>query len=575
MRQPVFRLDWCAMGSSEQVHSRAARAWPIALIAAVGLLTFARVFGAGFVRWDDPLLITGNPAFAKGAGVAFLHEWVNPQFHLYAPLTYTLYGVVINASRHFTGELSAAPLHATSVVLHVTSGVLLYLLLMRLVRHRIGATVGAIMWLIHPLQVEAVAWAGSLNTVLSGTLVLAAILAEVVAQQSESARRRGIWLAAGVALFALSLTAKPACIGAPLGVLGVNLLILRVPWRRAIVAPLIWCAVAIPFVWIGIKVQVTTPLTALMPVDRLLVMGHTCGFYLDKLLRPRNLIIDYSLTPRAVLADPTTRWLVALTVLMLVTIIGIARRKPWIAGAALVCVAGVLPASGIVPFNFQLYSTVADRYVYFALVGVAIVAAKLCAHVKHPAFWWLVPFVLVGLACKSFLQTAVWHDERTLMAHTLSVNPRSSAGNSMLAGIAQAKGDYAVAEQAYRQALAQNPIDFGSRYSLGIVILSQNRPADALPHFQAALAMDPENPRAWNSIGIVHGLMGHLDDARDAFERAVRSSPNDPDPCANLGYVYLRQNDPASARKWFERALQLDPNLAQAKAGLRAVEASR
>jgi hypothetical protein len=186
-------------------------------VAAITAAVLWPVLGAGFLDyWDDPDTIARNPDLNPPTFGSVLKYWnpAHPYMDLYVPVTYTVWAAIAALTRRAApdpaggGWLSPFPFHAASLVLHMLATVLVFAILSRLLRARgapgpaaeRSAAAGAILFSIHPLQVEAVAWASGLKDVLGGTLALAAIhlYLRSEAPEGKPVARRRAYLAATV-----------------------------------------------------------------------------------------------------------------------------------------------------------------------------------------------------------------------------------------------------------------------------------------------------------------------------------------------------------------------------------------
>src|SRR5688572_7981596 len=156
------------------------RRWLPLLIAVITFLTFARVVTYEFLDWDDFDNIVRNPDLNPPTPRSVAAYWAKPHMSLYIPVTYTVWGAVAAVSG--LGEpdalgvrLNPMQFHAVNVLIHVVAAVLAFDVLRLLVSHDLPALLGALLFALHPVQVEPVAWVSGTKDVLSGALALAAI----------------------------------------------------------------------------------------------------------------------------------------------------------------------------------------------------------------------------------------------------------------------------------------------------------------------------------------------------------------------------------------------------------------
>ena len=536
-----------------------------------------------FVDWDDPELIVNN-ALLRPDYIHALHRiWALPYAGLYAPLTYTLYRGLAMVSRAAGSPMDPMYFHLTSILLHSMGGLLLWLWLRRLCGREMPALLGALFWIVHPMQVEAVAWASSMNTVLGGVLGLAALLLATLGV-GDAGFKRWAALIGSVFIVAASVAAKPSGVLLPLMLVAVHRLILRRTWKETLLLAAAWIVVILPFALIGMNAQVTSVLGWIPSVpQRFLVAGHAIGFYLLKTFWPVNLGIDYGLSPDDVLQHG--RWIVPSAIAIVGGIFAITqyRRRPWVLAGSIIFIAGIGPVLGFVPFLFQVHSTVADRYAYVSLSGVAIIVTFLVRDVEtnekfrtyRIATVVCTTLVLILFSILSARQVTAWHDTASLLAQAYRVNPTSTTVNAQLGFRAFDAGDYVFAEQAFRRVLARNPRDTNLRANLADLLIRTHRPAEAVVEFKRVILEQPENARDYDGLGLALAAAGHDADALQAFATAEKLVPAMADAPADAGDVYLRRGDLTSAAAAFARALAIYPHNATARAGLQKIQQTR
>jgi len=278
------------------------------LIAAVTATSFLPVLGDGFVSWDDPKNFVDNPHY-RGLGPAQL-RWMFTTLHMghYIPLTWVTLGL-----DYLLWGMNPAGYHLTNLLLHTATALSLYLLALRLLRLalpagtaeadlRVGAAAAALLWAVHPLRVESVAWLTERRDVLSGLFYVTAALAYLTAAGPDAGDRvrRRRWYWASLALFAASLLSKSITVTLPVTLLALDVYPLRrlggpSGWRRWDV----WLEKA-PFFAIAGLVSVVA-FVALLPLgnahslrelgvlQRTVLSVYGLAFYLFKTVVPLDL----------------------------------------------------------------------------------------------------------------------------------------------------------------------------------------------------------------------------------------------------------------------------------------------
>jgi tetratricopeptide (TPR) repeat protein len=238
-----------------------------------------------------------------------------------------------------------------------------------------------------------------------------------------------------------------------------------------------------------------------------------------------NFATDYGRSPRAVVASGAvwTSWIVP--VALAVAVLLVYRRAPLLALAACLFIVPLLPVLGIVPFDFQEYSTVADHYLYLSMLGAALAGAVALIHVHRQAGMAIGAGVIVALGIGTFLQAQRWHDTASLMRHTVSLNPRAWMALNNLAAVEVQQGRWSEAEAHARQSIAVRPNFEQSHYHLGCVLLERNDPAGAAEQFERAIAIRPELVEAHMNLGLAYGRLGRVDAAVREFQTAAKLNP--------------------------------------------------
>jgi hypothetical protein len=319
----------------------------------------------------------------------------------------------------------------TSVVLHATAAVIAFLLLRRLLPNEFAAAIGALLFALHPVQVESVAWVSGMKDLLCGLFSLVALWQYVMAVQSG---KRANFAIATVA-FAIAMLCKPAAMVLPALAGVIHITLLRGDWKTALTWTALWWPMAVV---IMVVARMSQPITIPGPAlwQRPLVALDALAFYLAKIVWPWELCIDYGRTPSAAALTFWWTWLVP------AAIAGVILWKPRreTIAAALIATICVAPMLGFTPFMFQIYSTVSDHYLYLAMLGPALLLAWVVT--VKPAIARPAAVIVLGLlAFKSLAQQSNWRDDETLFSHTLATNPRSFMAANNLASAYQNTGN--------------------------------------------------------------------------------------------------------------------------------------
>ena len=514
----------------------------------------------GFVNFDDDKNILTNLHY-RGLGWSQL-GWMFTTSHVghYIPLTWMTLGL-----DYLLWGINPAGYHLTSVVLHSLNAGLFYLLAIQLLgkaftssmaggrlARPLGAAFAALLFAVHPLRAESVAWVTERRDVLSGLFYLLAILAYLQAcelrVEGTTGRRKWYW--ASVGCFGLALFSKSMAVS----LLAVFVVLDVYPLRRlgwgsgrwlGSEAGKVW-AEKIPYVLIAaaasliafvalVRLGNMVPRSVLGPADRVAISLYGLAFYLWKTLVPFQLSPLYQLkTPLNPLAWP---FVLSGVVVLLISglAIGLRRRFPALAAVWVSYVVTLLPVLGIFQNGSQI---VADRYSYLSCLGWAILAGAgllycLKTWASGPRAVFLaaaLPAVVVaGLAGLTWKQVQVWHDSETLWRHTIDIGQESSIGHFDLGVVLSDQGRMEDAIHHYRRALEITPAYVEAHNNLGNALATRGELEEAMRHYQRALKIDPNFAMAHTNLGNVFAMRGELEEAIGHFRQALRIQPKFPE----------------------------------------------
>src|SRR5437870_954182 len=558
-----------------------------ALIALVTFAAFLPVLQNQFVDWDDQRNFLDNPHY-RGLGWTHLRWMWTTHLGHYIPLTWMTLGL-----DYLLWGMNPVGYHLTNLLLHAANAVVVFFVVCRLLARAlpspsehgyalaVSSGVAALVFAIHPLRVESVAWVTERRDVLSGLFYLVAILLYLRACE-RGARGRG-WYWLSVAVFGCALLSKSMVVNLPVVLLILAVYPLRrlggfVGWwsepaRRIYVEkiPFVLLAAAASAVAVMAQssIHAAASLAQLSVPGRLAVSAYGLGFYFWKMVVPVNLSPLYEL-PRTM--DPVAPPFIlsyALVLAITGTVLALRCPVPGLPAAWVAYVVVLLPVLGILQSGPHI---AADRYTYLAGLGWASLAGAglLSTWRRWPPFvlTGLAVVLLSGLGTLTWNQVEVWHDSEKLWTHALAIDPKTSMAQFGLGRVRADQGKPAEAIEHYRQALNITP-DYGAaHYNWGVVLGQQGKPAEAIEHYRLALHMRPNSAEAHNNWGALLGQQGRLADAIEHFQQALRLKPDFAEAHNNWGFALAQQGKRAEAIEHYRHALRLDPDNALAQSNL-------
>jgi tetratricopeptide (TPR) repeat protein len=550
--------------------------------------------------WDDDLEVAHNPWVRSADG--WWRAWVSPAGLDYFPLKDTLRWV---QWRLWGPEVIGY--HLVSLGLHILSAWLLWRLLARLGAPQ--AWVGGLLFAVHPLAVESVAWIAEFKNTVS----LPPLLLAVTAYVDYDGKRRSGDYAVAVGWFAVAMLCKSSVVMLPC------FLLVYLGWRRGRIG---WRAAGstLPFFAISLVLGIVTlwfqDHRAMHDAAPALGFGarfDQAGWSLLAYLRAG--IFPVGLAP---VYEPFVRpgWTI-LPWLLLAALLGAAWSARKHGGAAALLGLGwillnLLPVIGLVPLSYLRVAPRADHFAYIALAGMAGLGAAAAG-----VLWRKVDpaprggrrllagaglAVAASLATVSRSEAALFADSATLwraavqrsprswLAHSnlgrveleagqpeaakaefeaaLALEPDSAEVRSNLGHAWESLGEPAAARQAYQMAVRANPQFPGAHYDLGRALLQAGQPGEAAAELAAAIRLDPGSAPAHNNLGLALAQLGRPAQAMAEYREALRLDPQRPEVYLNVGNAEFRQNRLDAAVEAYRAALRLNPHYGAAHRNL-------
>jgi tetratricopeptide (TPR) repeat protein len=517
------------------VTARQSGRWPLwALFALILAATLAAYFPAltGDFLWDDAGHVT-NPALQSWSGL--MRIWFEPgTTQQYYPLLHTAFWL----EHGIWGDVSIG-YHLINVLWHATSACLLVVILRRLAVP--GALLAGLIFALHPVCVESVAWISEQKNTLSTVFYLAALLAWLRFEEE----RRPASYAIATLWFVAALLTKTVTATLP----GALLVVIwwrrgRLSWRSDVLPLLPWFFLGVVgglgTAWFErAQIGATGAEFTLGALERGLLAGRVVWFYFGKLLWPAGLTFFY---PRWTI-DATVFWQWLFPVAALVLLGGLfwlRHRSRAPLTAALLFGGALFPVLGFVNVYPFVFSYVADHFQYLAALG-------------------MIAF-LTAAAMRGFERLAWSRARGTAMAIGVLL---------ILGGLTWRQcGMYRDVFVLYETTLARNPTSWAAQLNLGTSLDEGGETEKSLPHLQRALQLKPDHPETLNSLGNVLNKLGRSDEALPLLELAVQIQPRFDKAHNTLGVSLMALGRSEHSIAEFRRAVELNPKLVLARVNL-------
>jgi tetratricopeptide (TPR) repeat protein len=551
------------------------------------LAAFWPALHGGFLNWDDSVNFLDNPNYR---GLDWRHlRWMFTAFHLgnYLPL-----GWLISGLDYALWGMQPLGYHLTSLVFHMLNAVLFYFVAARLLRLgwqdvqqtddaalSLAAAFAALLFALHPLRVESVAWLSAQHDLLAGSFYLLAVLCYLRAGED---RERRPWLACCAVMFVCSLLSKINALTFPFTLLILDLYPLRrlpgqarqwlLPqYRRIWLEKVPFLAAAVAAGAVGVMAR--NPTAMLKSVAhygvgfRIQQSFYGLALYLAKTAVPVRLMpcnpipADLRLAPAMVLAS------IGLVLALSAALLHWRRRWPAGLAAWAYYIVTLLPVLGLVHFSDQI---AADRYTYLSCMAWAVLggAAALVGlrRLAPPSRGLLAAglgAVLFALGALTWRQAKFWRDSETLYRHALAIDPAIAEAHNNLGRVLADQGRTAEAVAEYQRALAVKPDSTGAYNNLGLALADQGKLTAAMAEYRQALKIDPNDVLAHNNMGLTLAGQGKVAAAMAEYRQALKIDPNYAAAHNNLGSVLAHDGKLTEAIAEYRQALKIKPDYAE------------
>jgi tetratricopeptide (TPR) repeat protein len=606
---------------SQQKSAPGPRNLIFSLAAAVSLLTFLvylKSLQNDFVNWDDPLYVFENPHI-RSLDLTFF-KWAFFDFYAanWHPLTW-----ISHALDYAVWGLNPLGHHLTNTVLHAINTFLVVVLAARLIEvakpltnpdspftlhasrftfHHsrftlIAAATTGLLFGLHPVHVESVAWVAERKDLLCALFFLLSIMAYVKAQSAErraqsdtdqrhapcAMRSAPFFLCAALCFFILALLSKPMAVTLP-----VVLLILDwFPFARIKSVKTLWAAAVekIPFIALSLISSILTlkaqkageamELMEFVPLSsRVLVSAKSLILYLWKMIWPMNLIPFYPYPKNASLFSPEYISAIVLIIGITALCVFLVKKRRLFLSSWGYYVLTLLPVIGIVQVGGQ---SMADRYAYlpslgpFLLIGIgtAGVLTMTPSAGKRGLTAQLIAaasvLVIVTLSFLTVKQIQIWKDSVTLWTYAIEKDPgKASVAYKNRGVFFQEKGRFDRAIEDYDKAIDLDPFYAHAYNNRGLALEKTGRLDKAFADYDKAIALKPANYSSFTNRGLAFDKAGRLDKAIADYNTAISLNPSDPSVYNYRGIVFDKMGRFDKAIADYDQAIALNPAFPEA-----------
>lgn len=560
--------------------------WRIATVflTAVTVVVFLPSLENGFVGWDDNTYIFENREFL--AKDFYLWNWLLTAafYRDWHPLTMFTFGV-----DYTLWGLNPYGYHLSNLFFHTLNVLLLFFLASRLMQHGLSsrndqkrsllaAFVAALLWGIHPLRVESVAWISGRKELLCTFFFLLSICTYLRYVSTDGAKRR-ILFSLSLVFFVASFLSKPVSVTMPIVLLILDYFPLNRITRLSDAKMVL--LEKLPFFLLGAFSGLKTlvayysagtllTLTEVPLTDRILIAANSYLFYLHKTVFSINLVPYYPFSRTIDIFDYRDLYPMAMILLVTTLSILLIRKVKAFSVVWFFYIVMLLPVSGAIQSGVPV---AADRYTYIPSIGlfvlVGVVVGTAVDRFRKNEFRLLIGLSLViflgAQMVKTVRQIPVWHDTISLWSHQIDIYPNTAEvaynnrGNEY-----NRLGNYKQAIIDLDRSIEVNPYYYQAYNNRGNSYFNLGYYDSSVYDYGRSIEINPKFAEAYYNRGNAYLKLDRFTEAMDDFNNTIRLDHSYALAYNNRGIVYDKVGDYEKAIRDFNKAIELDPGCAGA-----------
>ncbi|HAX47642.1 MAG TPA: tetratricopeptide repeat protein [Ignavibacteria bacterium] len=565
--------------SKNKTHSRFSsyqkkRSYLILLtIIILGVFSYSSNLNNSFTNWDDEEMLVNNQDVRSLSPGNIYNIFTNYHHSHYHPLVNISYAI----EYHFFG-LKPFVYHFTNLLFHILNTILVYFVLLKLFRNNFVAALAALLFVVHPLHVESVAWITERKDMLYSFFFLLALLFYLKNKQSKS-KRSDLYI---YLFFILACLSK-----APAVVFPVVLVLVDYVQNSKITfddikqkAPLIMISIIFGIINIMAQYQQAVPGSVLeIPqlgiFDKILIVFYDYCFYIYKTLVPVNLSPFYPFPNTETMSLPVVFWLAPFITGLIAYVVYLSRKlnTVFVFGILFYTIT-ILPVLQIVPVGRAI---TADRFAYIPLIGLLLIFSFLIfmlydKYIKiafyRKAVIAVLSLLLITLAYLSRLQNMVWENSMTLYTEMIKQSPDNPIGYNNRGTLYLNDKKIAEAERDFLSAIKCNSRYAAAYNNMGMVLSSRTQYDKAIEYFKKATELNGNYAEAYFNEGFAFYNKNEIEKAIEFYKKAISVDPNFAIAYNNLGKAYGMREQNAEAIFNFSKAVEIDPEYSTARFNL-------
>lgn len=547
----------------KQGHSFFIPKWaPLAVVAFTAIL-YVKALSNGLTGLDDDFYIINNPVirdFSFNGVKAVFTAFVAGNYH---PLTMLVYLCIYK----FFG-LDPMPYHLLNVVLHLLNVFLVFKLADRLSGKKVTALVVAILFAVHPMHVESVAWVSELKDVLYALFYLLSLLQYL--RYLEHGFRVKDYIGV-LLLFIASLLSKSAAVTLPVLLVAIDFYKGRKINAKVFLEKTPFLLLSVLFGILAIISQrqggaYNGLMISYGPDNSFFLFTSGLAFYFIWFVAPVSLCIFHYFP---VLTAGFLPWAYYMSLPVVLAIAWLVVRRNAYRKEVLFGVSFFLIAISVMLQVVSVGSALtAERYTYIAYIGLFYIAGQFIANTveknqhKNIVVGIFCAFVFV-FSVQTWDRIDVWKDDHTLFNDLIQKNPDFYYGYWLRGNVDKREGNLQAAFADYSKAIELNPQFEDSYYNRGIIYNAMGNIKAAIQDYNKSIQLNPKQADSYNNRGWAYYRSGDTNSAMQDYNKAIALKPAYPEAYNNRAWAYDQAGDSKAALADYTRAIQINPEYAK------------
>jgi len=524
--------------------------WMLPLLIIVSFISFIPVLQAGFVSLDDNEYVTNNP-FMNAAHLKEL--LITPLQGNYHPLT--MLSLYLN---HMISGDNAWSYHVLNLLLHLVNCVLVFRLALLLGNKNVViAFTAAILFGIHPMRVESVAWISERKDVLYGLFFLAGLISYIKYIDTRSKKQYALT----VIFLLLSLVSKPAAVIFPVTLFCVDLLRKRKFNFKLIIEKIPFFILAMGMgilTMVGQKEAGATGIANFTMLTKILFGFYGIMMYMIKFIAPFNLAVFYRY-PAGNESLSTAYYIAPVFFILLAVIVFYSFKKTRVPAFGIsFYLVNLLLVLQLIPVGSAVIS---ERYTYIPYIGLFFIVGWLIDRYANNnvnrSFVIIAP-VSILLMVLTWKQSSVWQTSAKLWDNAIKNQPSYKAYANR-ARLLRDEKNYGLSLEYFKEAIRLNIDDYESYNNRANVYFDMKKYDLAEIDYRRSLALKPDYYQAMDNLGSQFAMRGSWDSALKYFSLALKFGPDYKISYGNRGLLYMQLNRFDEAIKDWQKYLGFGP----------------